>query len=99
MHFKNNLFLIQAVKIPKNVGDGYVDMFGKTWTFREEIGQNVQFEILRTNYGFTAIVEKKQTKNFRCKKNIHKKEEGCKFAGVYVKENGCLYTRGEHNHQ
>jgi hypothetical protein len=75
-----------------------VDYKGKTWTFREEIGKNVQRQIFRPNYGFTLIVERKSTLNLYCQKRGPKGVE-CKFRGIYIKENGCLYTREEHNHE
>jgi hypothetical protein len=75
-----------------------VDHLGKTWTFHAQIEKNISHDKLLTKFGFTRIHNiRKTTLNLRC--TISNQTGGmCPFAGIYLKSNGCLYTRGEHEH-
>jgi hypothetical protein len=53
--------------------------------------------MLRNKFGFTNIRTKRTGLNLRCEVQRFKRK--CKFAGIYLKSNGCLYTRGEHEHE
>ena len=83
-----------------NVGNDYIDHLGKLWQFRKEIGKNISKEEFRTKFGtkfgFNKIDKNKTTLNLYClKKGSNWK---CHYAGVYLQTNGCLYTRGKHEH-
>jgi hypothetical protein len=79
-----------------------VDQFGKIWKFQEEIGgedfneKDILKEIF-TKYNLSRRNLYQRKWDLRCQKN--KSKGGCKYAGIYLKENECLYTRGEHEHQ
>jgi hypothetical protein len=72
-----------------------LDIYGKTWKFNKEIGQNIQHEMMRNQFGFTKIVTNGRGLNLLCER----KNKKCKFAGIYLNSNGCLYTRGKHQHE
>jgi len=52
---------------------------------------------LQKDFGFTNITKNENTFNLRCRK-FNTTGGRCEFAGIYLKSNGCLYTRGEHEH-
>ena len=74
-----------------------MDHYGKIWKFNMEIGKNIKHEMLRTKFGFADIQDKQKILHLRCKKT-NPSGGRCPFTGIYLKSNGCLYTRGEHEH-
>jgi hypothetical protein len=75
--------------MPQNVGNDYVDKFGRIWKFREIVGENLQ--LMHSKYNLTWCNANKGTMNYRCEK--------CQFRGIFVNLNGRLYTRGKHEHK
>jgi hypothetical protein len=74
----------------------YCDMFGKLWHFHANIGKNISKDKL-LKFGFSYIRKKLKTINLYCRKSNPDGGQ-CPFTGIYLKSNGCLYTRGEHEH-
>jgi len=74
-----------------------VDKYDNLWTFQEEIGKNISDDILKEQFGFTSIIHKQPTLHLYCRKQ-QANGERCLFSGIYIKQNGCLYIRGEHEH-
>jgi hypothetical protein len=75
-----------------------VDAFGKIWKFKKEIGKNVKRELFHNNFGFGQISTNVSGFYLRCLKTSHGGGI-CKFAGIYLNSNGCLYIRGKHEHK
>jgi len=83
-------------KVPQIIGENYIDRYGKLWKFNQEIGTNIHPRLFSSKFGFCGIKKSKPGLNLQCKK---KGSNGkCKYIGVYLYSNGCLYTRGSHNH-
>lgn len=81
-----------------NIGEDYVDKQGKVWHFHANIGKQIPNGIWHSKFGFSSIRRKQQTLNLYCKRQSTNGGK-CTFSGIYVKENGCLYTRGKHEHK
>ena len=75
----------------------YIDNEKKSWTFLANIGKNITKQKLLTEFGFTVHSKNSNTLNLHCQSR-NPAGGRCPLAGIYVKENGCLYTRGEHEH-
>ena len=73
-----------------------MDHLDNIWKFNKEVGKNIQSKLFATKFGFNCIVKQESGFNLKCKKNSPNGNK-CKFAGVYLKANGCLYTRGKHS--
>lgn len=93
----NILIKKKLQKIPKNVGDDYIDHLGTIWKFNMNIGKNAKHEIFLNKFGFGNITANVSGFYLRCmKKGSNGK---CKFTGIYLNSNGFLYTRGKHMHE
>lgn len=76
-----------------------MDKFGKSWPFHAKIGKhNIPNDVWLNKFGFSTIRKKQQTLNLCCQKESSDGGK-CQFKGIYVMENGCLYTRGKHGHK
>lgn len=78
-----------------------MDHLKQTWKFVANVGQNVDRVIFGSaKFGFKQIQDKGSRINLYCRKNVVGGMNGgkCPFAGIYLKANGCLYTRGRHEH-
>lgn len=74
-----------------------MNIFGKIWKFNKEIGKKVKPEIFLNKFGFNHTRKTGIGFNLKCQKKYGYNGK-CKFAGIYLNSNGCLYIRGKHNH-
>jgi hypothetical protein len=81
-----------------------VDRLNQEWKFKKEFGKNISKEKLKKemkkefDFTFSITNSNQSTVNLHCTK-VGTKTKRCPFAGIYFKENGYLYTRGEHEHK
>jgi hypothetical protein len=76
-----------------------VDRYNRLWNFRANIGKDISKDKLLTEFGFTNIKRNEKTLNLFCQKINFTGNKKCPMKGIYLKSNGCLYTRGEHVHE
>ena len=72
---------------------------GKLWPIHAKIGKNIPQEYFKAEFGVSHFHDGKTTLIMKCRKAhlIHHGKR-CEFGGIYVKEDGCFYIRGKHEH-
>lgn len=76
----------------------YVDRHGKYWRLIGKVETTNEMDEFCKQQRLQCNAMAKEIIRFYCKNGRSKKRPKCPFRAIYIRETGCLYAHGEHNH-